>query len=410
LNEGGGSWIARRFIGKGRYSEKRLGLADDLQTADGTTILSFKEAQTAARTWWKSEERRRRGLRVDDGPYTVQQACEDYLKHYVARGKKSEYTIGLTIKVHIVPALGKFEAASLNTKQIRDWHHALVTAPKRVRTGRTASETNTRGVSHSDSEAMRSRRATANRILTVLKAALNHAFQEGFVASNDSWRAVKPYHGVETALVRYLSPDECRRLVNASDETIRPMVQAALLTGARYSELARLQVGDVNLQAKDIVIREAKAGKPRHIVLTDEAVGFFRPLLAGQSPLSLMFRRRDGNQWKSAQQTRPLTEACRIAQIKPAIGFHVLRHTHGSLLAMKGVPLGVIAQQLGHADTRVTERHYAHLSPSYVSDTIRSSFPNLGITRPNSSLVAIADKAKTDKVVHSSKNSKRATA
>src|SRR4029079_1326303 len=132
-----------------------------------------------------------------------------------------------------------------------------------------------------------------------------------------------------------------------------------------------------------------KAGKPRHIVLTDEAVNFFRPLLAGQPSQSLMFKRRDGNKRKSAQQTRALTEACRIAQIKPAIGFHVLRHTHGSLLAMKGVPLGVIAQQLGHADTRVTERHYAHLSPSYVSDTIRSSFPNLGITQPSTRVVAI---------------------
>ena len=39
---------------------------------------------------------------------------------------------------------------------------------------------------------------------------------------------------------------------------------------------------------------------------------------------------------------------------------------------MSGVPMGVIAAQLGHADTRMTERHYAHLSPSYVADTIRA--------------------------------------
>lgn len=39
----------------------------------------------------------------------------------------------------------------------------------------------------------------------------------------------------------------------------------------------------------------------------------------------------------------------------------------------------VIAQQLGHADTRMTEKHYAHLSPSYVADTIRENFPTLGI-------------------------------
>ena len=40
--------------------------------------------------------------------------------------------------------------------------------------------------------------------------------------------------------------------------------------------------------------------------------------------------------------------------------------------------MGVIAAQLGHADTRMTERHYAHLSPSYVADTIRASLPALG--------------------------------
>ena len=46
---------------------------------------------------------------------------------------------------------------------------------------------------------------------------------------------------------------------------------------------------------------------------------------------------------------------------------------------MKGVPMGVIAAQLGHSDTRMTEKHYAHLAPSYVADTIRAALPGLGI-------------------------------
>ena len=41
--------------------------------------------------------------------------------------------------------------------------------------------------------------------------------------------------------------------------------------------------------------------------------------------------------------------------------------------------MGVIAKQLGHADTRMTEKHYAHLAPNYVADTIRANFPRLGI-------------------------------
>jgi hypothetical protein len=57
----------------------------------------------------------------------------------------------------------------------------------------------------------------------------------------------------------------------------------------------------------------------------------------------------------------------------------VLRPSYGSRLAMRGVPMGVIAAQLGHSDTRMTERHYAHLSPSYVAETVRQSFGMLGI-------------------------------
>ena len=41
--------------------------------------------------------------------------------------------------------------------------------------------------------------------------------------------------------------------------------------------------------------------------------------------------------------------------------------------------MGVIAAQLDHSDTRMTEKHYAHLSPSYVADTVRMAFGDLGI-------------------------------
>jgi integrase len=90
-----------------------------------------------------------------------------------------------------------------------------------------------------------------------------------------------------------------------------------------------------------------------------------------------IFVRDDGQPWWRSHQQRPLIDANEIAKISPPVNFHVLRHTHASHLAMKGVGLGVIAAQLGHADTRMTEKHYAHLAPSYVADTIRANFPNL---------------------------------
>jgi hypothetical protein len=41
-----------------------------------------------------------------------------------------------------------------------------------------------------------------------------------------------------------------------------------------------------------------------------------------------------------------------------------------------------LPNQLGHADTRMTEKHYAHLAPNYVAQTIRESFPRLAIEKP----------------------------
>ena len=157
------------------------------------------------------------------------------------------------------------------------------------------------------------------------------------------------------------------------------MVQAALLTGCRYSELTNLRCADFNTDSDTLTVRQAKAGKPRHVVLTSEARMLFTAWTVGRSATMHIFVRDDGQPWGRSHQQRPLIDASKIAKISAPVNFHVLRHTHASHLAMKGVGLGVIAAQLGHSDTRMTEKHYAHLAPSYVADTIRAHFPVLGI-------------------------------
>ena len=56
---------------------------------------------------------------------------------------------------------------------------------------------------------------------------------------------------------------------------------------------------------------------------------------------------------------------------------------------MRNVTLAVIAAQLGHSDTRMVEKHYGHLSPGYVADTVRAAFGTLGLIEP-SNVVPIA--------------------
>jgi integrase len=375
----GGTWLARRRRPEGGgYAEHKLGLSDDLQAGDGASVLDYGQAQKAAREWWQAERRREEGHEEQTGPFTVAKVIADYLASLEQRGGKSVYHARRTAETHILPALGATQVGKLTARRIESWHHGLAEKPALARS-KPGRKRNFRK-SDASADSIRRRRATANRILTVLKAALNYAWKAGHVASDDPWRRCKPFKGVETARIRYLSEEECVRLVNACAPDFRNLVRGALLTGCRYSELTALRAADFNPDAGIVTVRESKAAKPRHVVLTEEGQQLFVSLTAGKLAADRIFSRPDGGEWRRSHQIRPMIEACKHAKIRPAISFHVLRHTHGSALAMRGVPMAVIAEQLGHADTRMTEKHYAHLSGGYVADTIRTHFPTLGIT------------------------------
>jgi integrase len=140
-----------------------------------------------------------------------------------------------------------------------------------------------------------------------------------------------------------------------------------------------MRASDFNAESGTITVRESKSGKPRHVALTDEGQSLFTEMTTGHTGSELIFVRNDGKSWGPSHQQRPLDTASARAKIEPAATFHIHRHTYASALAMRGVPMGVIAAQLGHSDTRMTEKRYAHLSPNYIADTVRAAFPALGI-------------------------------
>lgn len=377
----GGTWIARFYdaeTGDKHYAS--LGAADDARDADDLSVFDFQQAQRRARAFFDQKARELAGhAEASDGPYTVAKALEDYFQDKAVAGSKGIDKARSAANLRIVPALGSIELGKLTSRRIRDWHVGLAAAPKLARAGKVPEKRKEVAVDAKDKDAVRARRSTANRTLTILKAALNHAFAEGRVASDDPWRKVKPFREADAAVIHFLSDDECRRLSNACEGAFRDLVRAALLTGTRYGELTRMCASDFVTESGTITVRESKSGKPRHVVLTDEGRALFETMTAGKTGRDLIFTRDDGKPWAASHQQRPLEAACARAKIEPAATFHILRHTYASSLAMRGVPMGVIAAQLGHADTRMTEKHYAHLAPSYVADTVRAALPSLGI-------------------------------
>ncbi len=367
----GGVWMVRIYQ-DGKYQKQVLGYADDVRDSNGHDILNYKQALAAAQA-----EADKATLPAPPIPLTVAIILRDYLDWYSAN-RKALKTTTQAVEAHILPRLKDVLVAELTTQKIRQWHQSIAKAPARARTSKRGKQSNIR-----QAYDPRARKATANRVLTILKAALNHAWRDGKIASDDAWRKVKPFGNVETPKIRYLAVEECTRLINGASPEFRPLIQAALYTGCRYGELARLVCGDYNPDSGTLLIREAKAGKPRHVYLTTEAQNFFARQVMKKDAAALIFHRTDGSPWGQAHQQRPLAMACKAARIKPAISFHVLRHTYGSALAMKGVPLQVIAEALGHADTRITHRHYAHLMPSYIASTIRANAPTFGLPKGN---------------------------
>jgi integrase len=381
LASGPGTWIARHYTGGGRYvvenlrtTDERLVVADDYSEPDGDAVLSFGQAQERAKAL-------RPGTRK--GPYTVNDALDDYLAFLASDGRATRGISDARYRADalIRPKLGEAKVAALTAEQLRRWRDGVAHSGPRLRTRK--GDTQKHGPV-SGEDAKRARRASANRTWTILRAALNHAFSSGKADTDIAWRKVKPFKSVDAARIRYLSVAEAQRLINAAEPDFRPLVQAALLTGARYGELARLEAQDFNSDAGTIAIRQSKAGKPRHVVLTDEGRGFFAELAAGRAGNEPIFRR----QWNASQQLKPMRAAVAVAKIKPAISFHGLRHTWASLAVMNGMPLMVVARNLGHADTRMVEKHYGHLAPSYIADEVRKGAPKFGF-KPSKRVVSL---------------------
>ena len=222
--------------------------------------------------------------------------------------------------------------------------------------------------------------------MTILKSALNYAYKADAIDSNAAWSREKfePLPEENGVKVRFLTEEEAARLINASDAAsgFRDLVRAALETGCRYGELARLRVRDfaVVKGCGILTIAMSKSGKGRSIDLTDGARDFFASLTVGRSPGDLLVpNKRLGREWRKSEQSRPMMTACEAAKIKPEIGFHILRHTWASNAVKNGMPMPFVAHVLGHASTVMTEKHYAHLQPSHIAETIRRFAPTYAV-------------------------------
>jgi len=270
-----------------------------------------------------------------------------FVEHSTALNKSSTVDSKRQIlRTHIIPALGSSPIAGIEYATIEDFKHSLAS----------------KGLENK----------TINNVLTVLRRCLAVACKRGLIKAVPEIEWLK----VEKQDFDFLDYPEADRLATAADGEWRAMIGVGLKTGMRQSELLALRWEDIDLKAGRIVVRRAlvrgkfgppKNGKPREIPLGDIAIS----TLQSQRHLrgELVFCDEGGNWLTKAECKWPLWRACKRAGLR-RIGWHVLRHTFASHLAMRGAPLKAIQELMGHATIQMTMR-YAHLSPQVARDAVR---------------------------------------
>jgi integrase len=372
----GGAWYVRRTATGKKPVKASLGIADDYGDADGLKVLTFAQAQRKAIAWEREATERPTGR-----GFTITDALDLWWTDYESRARSP---VAITEQKHkrkaVENAFGSRKVTDLKAEDISAWLAGIVRRGRTVRSKKGKRRELSRPETMDPREVKRKRQATANRQLATLKAALNLAWKAGKVSCDPVWKRVDPYKGADQPRARYLTTAEAIRLINAASPEFRPLAHAAILTGCRWGELRAMRARDFDPASNTVAVLHTKGGRDRRVPLTTEGVEFFQRMIIGREPTALMFERGSSKAWGTQDQKRPMAAACKAAKISPPVGFHTLRHTYGSLLAQEGVSMAIIAAAMGHADSRMTERHYAHLSPSHVAEQIRANLPTFTST------------------------------
>ena len=223
---------------------------------------------------------------------------------------------------------------------------------------------------------VRRRKRTFNSLVSIMRMAFQHAWDNGSIQSERPWRCLKRIPVAHSPRTIFLTRPECRRLLAVCTPELRKLVLAGLYTGCRVGELGALRVEDVAREGFGVRIGAFKRGPARFVFLPDEGMAFFLDLCKDKSPRDYLLHSDMGKVWRR-QHTALFRRAVAFAGLPSNFVFHGLRHTYASDLVAAGVSLEIVAKQLGHANTVTVSNTYGHLAEHYREEQIRRSFTPL---------------------------------
>ncbi len=326
-----GTWVGRMYK-DGRYHHTTL---------DGQP--EFDDARKLVEQWADALiQGAAKKADSPDTPLTVEDACKKYVENLEARkGAKSAYDASNRFErlVYGKP-IGKTMLALLETKNIEKWLNAQ-----------------TAGAVGDDD--IRKARDSANRNLKSLKAALNFARRNKWVASDVEWKVVGYFEKVEVNRDGFLTIEQRNHLLGCMPDDLRLFATALMLLGCRPGELAKALVSDYNPNTGTLTLRPSKT-KSRAISLSTKAQELFGEQVKNRGGGAPLFMTDRHNKWTVDAWHSRFVKARDKAEMPNAV-LYSARHSFISELLTKGVPIHDVAKFTGTSVKHV-DKNYGHLT------------------------------------------------
>jgi integrase len=262
---------------------------------------------------------------------------------FAKNSKRSWRTDETLLRLHILPALGRFSLDEVDDKKVG----ALL-----------------RNLTNSNYSS-----GTTNRVTILIRFIFNLARKWGVVRALDN-PAVGFKIVPDVCRERFLSEEEFGRLMLALDADENHVAAAAIkllaLTGARRNEITYARWEYIDWHKRTLLVPKSKNGKARLIHLNQKALALLKQVPALQENPYIFPSPVTGS--PSSSLHFPWTRIRRRAGLKD-VRLHDLRHSFASFLVNDGVEIYTVQKLLGHLHMRTTQR-YAHLTEDTLSEAV----------------------------------------
>lgn len=226
--------------------------------------------------------------------------------------------------------------------------------------------------------------STISRHLSAVRSFFRFLNESGALQVNPAAAAATPK--LHKGLPRKTSQSDVEQLLSVCElDTPAGLRDQAFLellyaSGARISELAKLEVGDIDVESMEVRLF-GKGSKERIVPLYPVAVHAVcqyleqgRPALLAKGPIAALFVSARGAAMSADSLRKVFKRRAAQAGLDPSLHPHDLRHAFATELVEGGADLRSVQEMLGHASLSTTQI-YTHLSLQHIKDVYKQAHP-----------------------------------